>query len=266
MRHSSHRREGESGAACWDQCEEIDRKSIGLANQPMGWIATGYGWPWFAPKLFWRISNWKGLAMAKRLAISGLAAFEKFLRSIKVDKSHEHAEVLLLTCIDFRFFTLIAQKLNDEGLAGKYDHFILAGAALGATLDFSNAHLPAPQPPDCQCKPLLPRLHWQQVFIEHLQIALQLHATINRVVIIEHRECGAYKAFLQPAGYPKPTPKKDPERDAHKAQADKLEKIINTHFPKLRIDKWLAQLKPGSIGPLSMTAPSAIDSLAIESL
>lgn len=49
--------------------------------------------------------------MAKKLADSGLAAFEKFLRSIKVDKSHEHAEVLLLTCIDFRFFTLIAQKM-----------------------------------------------------------------------------------------------------------------------------------------------------------
>jgi hypothetical protein len=63
--------------------------------------------------------------------------FERFLRSIKVDKSHDHAEVLLLTCIDFRFFTLIAQKMNDEGLTGKYDHFILAGTALGATLDFA---------------------------------------------------------------------------------------------------------------------------------
>lgn len=54
--------------------------------------------------------------MAKKSAVSNLAAFEKFLRSIKVDKSHEHAEVLLLTCIDFRYFTLIAQKMNDEGL------------------------------------------------------------------------------------------------------------------------------------------------------
>jgi hypothetical protein len=204
--------------------------------------------------------------MAKKSLASPLAAFEKFLRSIKIDKSHEHAEVLLLTCIDFRFFTLIAQKMCDEGLAGKYDHFILAGAALGANLDFSDAHLPQPQPPDCQCKPFLPRLHWQQVFIEHLQIALKLHNTINRVIIIEHRECGAYKAFLKPEGYPKPTPKKDPERDAHKVQADKLERIIKAHFPGLRVDKWLAQLTPGSIGPLLLMAPDAIQSLAIESL
>ena len=204
--------------------------------------------------------------MAKKSSTDGLAAFEKYLRSIKVDKSHDHAEVLLLTCIDFRFFTLIVQKMCDEGLAGKYDHFILAGAALGATLDFSDAHLPPPQPPACKCNPLLPRLHWQQVFIEHLQIALQLHATIKRVIIIEHRDCGAYKAFLKPGGYPKPTAKKDAERDAHKAQADKLEKIIKSHFPSLRVDKWLAQLTPGTVGPLSSLPPDMKGLLAIESL
>ncbi|WP_010585930.1 hypothetical protein [Schlesneria paludicola] len=196
----------------------------------------------------------------------GSSAFEKSLRSIKVDKSHEHAEVLLLTCIDFRFFTLIAEKMSRMGLAGKYDHFILAGAALGATLDFSDAHLPEPKAPECQCKPLLPRLHWQQVFLEHLQIALKLHNTIKRVIIIEHRECGAYKTFLKPEGYPKPMPKRDPERDAHKAQSDKLERIIKAHFPSLRVDKWLAQLKPAGVGPLRILAPDAIDALEIESL
>ncbi|WP_397570352.1 hypothetical protein [Schlesneria sp. T3-172] len=202
--------------------------------------------------------------MAKKTAAP--LTFERFLRSIKVDKSHDHAEVLLLTCIDFRFFTLIAKEMDCKGLTGKYDHFILAGAALGAALDFSDAHLPEPKPPECSCKPLLPRLHWQQVFIEHVQIALKLHSTINRIIIIEHRECGAYKAFLKPEGYPKPTPKKDPERDAHKAQADKLEQIIKAHFPSLKVDKWLAQLKPDEVGPLMKHTPDARDSLLIESL
>jgi len=185
--------------------------------------------------------------------------FETFLRSIKVDRSTEHAEVLLLTCIDFRFFTLIARKMHQVGLTGKYDHFILAGASLGATLDFSAAQLPPPQP-------LLPRLHWQQVFLEHLQLALQLHKTIHRVIIIEHRECGAYKAFLKPDGYPAPTPAADPERDAHKIQAEKLERIITTHFPSLQVDKWLARLKPKSIGPLKAFDAGAEDALELDSL
>src|SRR5688500_9395770 len=98
--------------------------------------------------------------MAKTAADPVASAFEIYLRSIKVDKSHEHAEVLLLTCIDFRFFSLIARKMGDEGLTGKFDHFILAGAALGATLDFSDSLLPDPNPSECSCKPLLPRLHW----------------------------------------------------------------------------------------------------------
>lgn len=192
--------------------------------------------------------------------------FEKSLRSIKIDRSHDHAEVFLLTCIDFRFFPLIAKKMDDEGLTGKYDHFILAGAALGATLDFNADHLPAPTPSDCKCPPLLPRLHWQQVFVEHLQLAVTLHSTIHRVIIIEHRDCGAYKAFVEPNGYPDPTPKKDPERDAHKAKAEKLEGIIKSHFKGLRVDKWLASLKSGTVGPLKMTDAVAEEAIEIELL
>ena len=86
------------------------------------------------------------------------ATVEKAIRSLKFDDSTPHAEALLLTCIDFRFFTIIAKKMEDLKLTGKYDHFILAGAALGATLDFSADHLPAPKPPNCKCRPLLPRL------------------------------------------------------------------------------------------------------------
>ncbi len=189
-------------------------------------------------------------------------SIEKAIRSLSLDDTTPHAEALLLTCIDYRFFTLIAKKMDDLKLTGKYDHFILAGAALGATLDFSGDHLPLPKPPDCKCRPLLPRLHWQQVFIEHLQIALQLHTTINQVVIIEHRECGAYKAFLEPNGYPAPTPKDDPERKAHKAQADKLQRIILQHFPTLTVTKWLASLTPRDVDPLKMLAAGGPEAAA----
>lgn len=199
--------------------------------------------------------------MAKKLA-----TVEKAIRSLKFDESTPHAEALLLTCIDFRFFTIIAKKMEELKLTGKYDHFILAGAALGATLDFSADHLPAPKPPNCKCRPLLPRLHWQQVFIEHLQIALQLHTSITQVIIIEHRKCGAYETFLEPNGYPDPPSKEDPERKAHKAQADKLQRIVLQYFPKLTVTKWLASLATGTAEPLDFTSEKAVEAIQIEVL
>jgi len=197
--------------------------------------------------------------MAKKAPAS---AFEKSLKAIKINKSDPHAEVMLLSCIDFRFFKLIAQAMDDAGFGGKYDHFILAGAALGATLDFGTDHLPAPTPPDCKCPPFLPRIHWQQVFIEHIQIALQLHNTIHTVIIIEHRECGAYKTFLEPAGYSSATV----EKAAHKAQADKLEAIIKGYFPSLTVIKWLASLSPPGVGPLAIAPAASTAGLRIDKL
>jgi hypothetical protein len=194
--------------------------------------------------------------MAKKTV---LLSVDKAVKSLKLKATEEHAEALLLTCIDYRFFTLIAKKMEDLKLAGKYDHFILAGAALGATLEFGSDKLPDP-------KPLLPRLHWQQVFIEHLQLALQLHNTITQVVIIEHRKCGAYKAFVEPAGYPDPPTKADPERLAHKLYADRLHKIIYQYFPHLKVTKWLTSLATGTSEPLDFTTVTAMDALQIEIL
>jgi len=183
--------------------------------------------------------------------------FESYLRSFPIKHSEEHAEALLLTCIDFRFFRIIDQMMCDLGLRGKFDHFILAGAALGATLDFNAAHLPAPQP-----MLILPRLHWQQVFFEHLELATTLHNTIHRVVIIEHRDCGAYKTFLKPGGYA--TPRE--ERSAHKKQADKLEELIRKFNPKLTVDKFLARLNPKTVGPLFKISPDTMEDLELERL
>lgn len=175
---------------------------------------------------------------------SGDSAFEKFLRSIPKKTEDLHAEVLLLTCIDYRFFTIVAQAMHDAGWEGKYDHFILAGASLGALLDFNNDHLPQPEPPDG--KPLLPRMHWQQVFIEHLQIATKLHPTIHAVIILEHRKCGAYETFIEP-GLMNDLVR---EKAEHKRQADKMEQLIYRIKPGLTVSKWLASLDPRGVGPL----------------
>jgi hypothetical protein len=167
------------------------------------------------------------------------SAFEEYLRRIPKKAGGPEAEIFLLSCIDYRFFTIIAEAMRSEGWEGKYDHFILAGASLGALLDFNADHLPDP-------KPLLPRMHWQQLFVEHLQIATSLHQQIHTVILLEHRDCGAHKTFLRPGGYTNP----DEEKAEHKRQADKLERLILRVRPGLSVTKWLASLGPPGVGPL----------------
>jgi hypothetical protein len=192
---------------------------------------------------------------------SGDSAFENFLRSMPRNSDELHAEVLLLNCIDYRFFTIIAQAMHDAGWERKYDHFILAGASLGALLDFNNDHLPQPKPP--KTKPALPRIHWQQVFIEHLQLATQLHTQIHSIIIIEHRKCGAYETFLEP-GLMNDEAR---EKAAHKQQADKLEQLIYRIKPGLTVTKWLASLDPRGVGPLDKSRKlESVAELCLEQL
>jgi carbonic anhydrase len=139
------------------------------------------------------------------------------------DPSHE-ADVLLLTCMDFRFFIKIAKLM--KGI--KYDHVILAGAALGAVV---------PQKPA-----------WHETFFDHLHLARELHK-INRVIVMEHRECGAYgpKGFgLLPD---KPEPKE--ERKVHMQQVE----ILRPKIPLIL-----------GFSALLLDVPPATDELTCEQL
>ena len=117
------------------------------------------------------------------------------------------AEVLLLTCMDFRFFGLIAKYMKDEGLKKQYDQVILAGAALGAVVPGKK--------------------HWHKTFFDHLELAEKLHS-IKGVVVLEHRDCGAYS----PKGFnllpDKPT--REEERRVHFEQVEKLRKKLPSHL------------------------------------
>jgi carbonic anhydrase len=125
-----------------------------------------------------------------------LIDFSASLKKIKVDPDPNHeADVLLLTCMDFRFFLTIAELM--KGI--KYDHVVLAGAALGAV----------------QCD----KAYWGKTFFDHLGLAVKLHKVKN-VFVMEHRDCGAYgpKGFgLLPAN-----PDRKEERKVHMKQVKKL--------------------------------------------
>jgi hypothetical protein len=84
-------------------------------------------------------------------------------------------DALLLNCMDYRLTAATTRYMTDQGMAGLYDQVILAGASLGARTD----KFPA----------------WRTTFWEHLKVAIDLHH-IHEVVVIDHRDCGAYKVIL----------------------------------------------------------------------
>ena len=122
-------------------------------------------------------------------------------------KDLRKGKVLLLTCMDFRFFQLIAKVMKRAGLEGRYDHVILAGAALGAVVRGKK--------------------YWHKTFFDHLALAEKLH-NIKGVIVLEHRDCGAYS----PKGFgllpDKPT--REEERRVHFEQVAKLRKKIPPHL------------------------------------
>jgi carbonic anhydrase len=126
-------------------------------------------------------------------------------------------EALLLSCMDFRLMDEIERYMSGRGLRDKYDHVILAGASLGAITE----EYPA----------------WNQTFWEHLDIAIKLH-NIREVIVMDHRDCGAYKVILGAEHT------KDPnvERDTHAAHLKKLKGMINEKFPKLEVETLLMAL------------------------
>ena len=85
------------------------------------------------------------------------------------------ADALLLSCMDYRLIDETERYMTGRGLRDKYDHVVLAGASLGAITT---------KYPD-----------WGRTFWEHLDIAIQLHQ-IHEVIVLDHRDCGAYKTIL----------------------------------------------------------------------
>src|SRR5687768_15405376 len=138
-----------------------------------------------------------------------LIDFADFLKDFPKDSEpnapdHE-ADALLLTCMDFRFFLKIAEMM--KGI--KYDHVILAGAALGVVV----------QNPTC----LPDKARWKETFFDHLELAIALHK-IKKVIVLEHRDRGAYgpKGFcVLPAN-----PERYLERRVHEEKAEELRNRI----------------------------------------
>ena len=127
------------------------------------------------------------------------------------------ADALLLSCIDYRLTDATTRYMDGRGMAGKYDHAVLAGASLGA----ETGKFPA----------------WRTTFWEHLKIAIELHH-IHRVVLLDHRDCGAYTLIFG-KDFSK-NPKE--EYEVHAKELRRLRAAIAKRYPSLGTELLLMAL------------------------
>ena len=140
-------------------------------------------------------------------------------------------QALLLSCMDYRLTDDITRYMDSRGLRDDYDHVVLAGAALGAVTDLHKA--------------------WGQTFWEHLDVAMALHH-IRKVVLMDHRDCGAYRTFLGEDLAPKP----QHEMEVHARYLRELRGQILAKHPELEVEMLLMALD-GSVETVAREAPAA---------
>jgi carbonic anhydrase len=126
-------------------------------------------------------------------------------------------DALLLSCMDYRLTEATERYMSSRGLRKKYDHVVLAGAALGAV----TPRFPA----------------WNQTFWEHLAVAIDLHA-IHKVILLNHRDCGAFKVILGEDF----AVDRAKETAAHATQLRELRRQILAKHPTLAVEMILMSL------------------------
>jgi len=133
-----------------------------------------------------------------------------------------HTDVLLLSCMDYRLTGKTRSYMVRRGLGNqKYDHIVLAGAALGAVTD----KFP----------------EWNKTFWDELGLAIDLHE-VHKVMVLDHRDCGAYKQIFGKdfAKYPAE------ETSIHAEQLRTLRHQIDEKYskrePKLAVELLLMNL------------------------
>ncbi len=125
-------------------------------------------------------------------------------------------EAMVLSCIDPRFQPIIYNYLRKKKLNGKYSSFTIAGGAVGVTASKFKK--------------------WHKVFWDNLSTSIKLHK-INKLIVINHRDCGAAKIINRKKNFSKIN-----ETKIHKNSFKKIKKIFKKKYPKLKIELKLISL------------------------
>lgn len=159
------------------------------------------------------------------------------------DRSHvpPRGPVLLLSCMDPRLLDDTVEFMNHDNLTNRYDHVILAGAALGALGGLLDRYA-----------------HWRKVFFDHLAAAHELH-DVQDVYILEHRNCGAYhKVFKVASVFGDTQAELDREAACHRKYAKLLEEEIEAWSKKEKAPLRVTSFLMGVRGDVSLLIdPSA---------
>ena len=144
---------------------------------------------------------------------------------MKNDSDTPDKVILLLSCMDYRLIDQIQRYMTGRGLRNKYYHIILAGASLGVITDQQPA--------------------WSETFWEHVDLAIKL-SQINEVMVMDHRDCGAYKLILGEDFV------EDRERETaiHAESLKDLSQQIHQKYPTMKVELLLMDLD-GSIEKIS---------------
>ena len=126
-------------------------------------------------------------------------------------------EAMVLSCMDPRFQTKVYKYLKKKKLTGKYSSFTIAGAAIGVTAKKFKK--------------------WQSTFLDNLSTSIKLHK-INKLIVINHRDCGAAKIVNGEKKFNSTI-----ENKIHKDSFKKLKKVLNKKFPLLKINFKILSLK-----------------------
>lgn len=132
------------------------------------------------------------------------------------DPSHQ-TEALVLNCMDYRLIGPVADYLTSRGLQGRYDQIVLAGGAIGVMSDETSA--------------------WAETFWQHVRLARDLHG-IRRIIVIDHRDCGACKAFVGQTC----ADERERETVIHMIWMEALADEIRTREPDLEVELLLMDL------------------------
>jgi hypothetical protein len=152
-----------------------------------------------------------------RLAGGAVLFSSMGMLSSGVQAASGNYEAMVLSCIDPRFQELVYKKKAIDGLTGKYSKFTIAGASIGVVA-------PAFK-------------EWSSTFWQNLGASIQLH-NIKKVIVVNHRDCGAAKIAYGEASVANP----GLETETHKQALLEFRRQLSEKFPALQAQLGLMAL------------------------
>ena len=127
------------------------------------------------------------------------------------------ASTLLVSCIDFRLREEVEKLMEEIGLEDNYDEVVLPGASVSLAGE--------------------KYVDWAKAADEVIKVSKDLHE-IKQVIILDHKDCGAFKIAFGKDKMANPAN----EKNAHKDQMRKAIAKIKAEYPDLKVYVYIMSL------------------------